>query len=140
MSRIRRARAAIALGVAVHAFVREWRGSAGFTSATWSSDDPWAVPAGLYERIPDHQRVPVLWRVLRPAWRPLRVYLRIGDEALFRLWWMTRRPVYWLADVMGEDAVVAGWNAEARRAAVNAELRRRDDLGIAPDGGSFDAS
>jgi hypothetical protein len=110
---------------------RLWRvvdprgGVTSFDIRTWlfNDDKPWALPTYLY-------RVPAL---------PLRIYLRIGDALLFRIWWATRPVVYRLADLLHFDPVVEQWLADARRAKVNAELARRDALGLAPDGGTFSA-
>lgn len=87
----------------------------------WSWDDPWAVPRLLY-------RVP---------FAPARIYLRMGDALLFRLWWYSRAPLESLvraADPTYFERVHVLRGAEL----ANRNLRHADERGLAPDGGTFE--
>lgn len=80
---------------------------------------PWRMPSALY-------RVPFV---------PIRIYLRVGDAILFRLWYAIVKPALDHMTAVADPTYVD----DAIRRKVNADLALADELGIAPDGGSFDA-
>jgi len=110
------------LGIAVSLYVMKrlrdaWAVGNGYKSV-YAEDEPWHLPRDA-------------WRI---PWIPLRIYMRVADALLFRIWWWTRPAEFWLADKFDLDPVIADWK---RREKLNAELARRDSEGIAPDGGRF---
>jgi hypothetical protein len=101
---------AIATVVYVAARARQaWRDSSGYES-------PWRIPSAWWA-------MPYL---------PVRIYMRVADSLLFRIWWWTRPAEWWFAERLLEA------RDTARRRSLNRELLRRDRLGIAPDGGRFE--
>lgn len=119
--KLRRARAAVGLAVALARFRAEWRGHPESPWALYGllgdPGQPWRMPSALY-------RVPYI---------PIRLYLRAGDAALFRAWYQTHRVMEWLTNKADPEYV-----DRVMRQRVNDDLALRDHLGIAPDGGSFD--
>lgn len=132
-----KARRVIALGRlagAVVRFSREWRGHPESPYALYGllgdPSQPWRLPSAIY-------KVPYI---------PLRLYIRAADALLFRAWAWSRVPLARItaaADPGYVDRVLAERTDPAGamiRERVNADLALRDELGIAPDGGSFTPS
>lgn len=82
-----------------------------YRNPVWMHDPP-----SFYDRaaahVPAYRRVPLVWRVLPVAWRPVRVYLRAGDHALFILWWWSVPLLNRVVDRLGLDPVVRQWERE----------------------------
>lgn len=85
-----------------------------YRNPVWLHDPPSFYDAAA-GHVAAHHRVPVVWRVLPVAWRPVRVYLRVGDHALFILWWWTVPLLGRVMDRLGLDPVARQWERDAAR-------------------------